>query len=139
MRRENPNVEISNLRERTGERLKAAKVLLREVSAQFRQAVKRKASAKSDAADKLAELLSSPDWSRISLIGFSELAPWTGTGERIAFVPSQWPEVDGSLLCDALEECHRAFVDLDRVYRLALRKLPKAELEELFPEGPPRP
>lgn len=37
MKREDPKIEIGHLRDRTEERLRTAKVLLREASAQFRR------------------------------------------------------------------------------------------------------
>jgi hypothetical protein len=139
--RKDPNDDMKSLWARTDERLKAMKVRLREVSAEFKHAVDRKAPSKSPAAAKIDELLSDHNWSRVHPGGLwaSQVAPWDVNAVRIAFDPSEWPEVDGTALLRAIEDCHRAFVDHERTYRIACGKLSAEGLRELFPDGRPKP
>jgi hypothetical protein len=58
LKEKDPNDDIKGRCERTEERLKATKLRLREVSAEFKQAVGRKSPSRSGDAAKLAELLS---------------------------------------------------------------------------------
>jgi hypothetical protein len=139
MRQKYLDGDIKGLCERTDQHLKATKDRLREGSAEFKQMAARLAPSRSAAATKIDELLSGPDWSRVFLAGPLELAPWTGSEERVALLSFQWPEVDSGPLRSALKECHRAFVALDRAYHLALGRLPEKELQELFPDGAPKP
>lgn len=142
LKQKDPNDDIKGRCERTEERLKATKLRLREVSAEFKQAVGRKSPSRSGDAAKLAELLSGPHWSRVVPAGMwlRGLAPPSdATADRIPFDPSQWPDVSAEPLRVALEECHQAFVNHNRVYHTAVRRLSEEELQKLFPAGPPRP
>jgi hypothetical protein len=113
MRQKYLDGDIKGPCERTDQRLKATKDRLREGSAEFKQIVARLVPSRSAAAANIDELLSGPDWSRVFPAGPLELAPWTGSEERIALLSFQWPEVDSGPLRSALKECHRAFVALD--------------------------
>jgi hypothetical protein len=114
---------------------------LAEAAFEFKQSVDRHAPSRSAAAAELAGLLSGPHWSRVipAKLWLSELAPWEGSAAPIAFDPSQWPEVYGSFIYHALDDCHGAFVEHDRAYRAAVRILSQEELDKLFPDGPARP
>jgi hypothetical protein len=139
MKSKDPNANIKIACETMRQKLEATKRRLVETAAEFKQLVEGRAPAKSAAAAKLAEMLSGADWSRVRPAGLPELAPWTERGGWVAFVPSQWPEIDCGRLSNILRVCHQAFIDLDRAYRKARTELSEAELQELFPDGPPKP
>ena len=110
-----------------------------KAAADFQRRVDMRTPSKSSGAHKFVALVSGADWPRVSPPGMFELAPWFGTGERIAFLPSQWHEIDVGEFRRALEDRHRAFMALDRIYLKARQELSDDRLAELFPDGEPRP
>src|SRR5690242_7796931 len=105
------------------------------MAADFQRRVDLRAPSKSSAASKIVALVSSADWPRVYPPGLFELAPWLGTEERIAFLPSQWHEIDVREFRRALDDRHRAFVALEKIYRKAHEELSDARLAEIFPDG----
>jgi hypothetical protein len=110
-----------------------------EAAAEFQRRVDLRIPSKSSAAFRIVKLVSGADWPRVYPQGMFELAPWFGTEDRVAFLPSQWHEVDANEFRRALEHRHRAFVALDRIYRKARQELSEERLAELFRDGAPRP